>query len=259
MVICMSPIGDQMRKRVAKFPGVVNCCQVDFFHAWPREACEKVAYNFLKEIEFETDDIRRGVGNFMSEIHLSIDKYNLIYKEKFKRQCYTTPKSFLELIEFYLKILGEKREKFGADKDMYTQGYEKMDNIGENVAALNEQIKVRKQEADIIAMETKKLLDKVTVESEKAAIIATSAAETAEKAGIVLAEASAVREEAEAKFAEAEPALEAANKAANNMEVADINEFKAYKACPEKAVDVCIGINWVIMPVGQKSKFGDWK
>jgi len=135
----------------------------------------------------------------------------------------------------------------------------KMDNIGENVAALNEQIRVRKQEADIIAAETKKLLDKVTVESEKASVIAAAAAETAAKAGVILAEANAVKAEAEAKFAEAEPALEAANRAANNLEVGDINEFKAYKACPEKAVDVCIGINWVIMPVGQKSKFGDWK
>lgn len=142
---------------------------------------------------------------------------------------------------------------------MYTQGYVKMDNIKENVEALNEQIKVRKQEADIIAQETQKLLDKVTVESEKAAIIAASAAETAERAGIVLAEANAVKQEAETKFAEAEPALEAANKAANNLEVGDINEFKAYKACPEKAVDVCVGVNWVIMPVGQKSKFADWK
>jgi len=66
MIVCMSPIGDLMRKRTAKFPGIVNCCSVDFFHAWPKEACEKVAYNFLKEIEFETDEIRRGVGNFMS-------------------------------------------------------------------------------------------------------------------------------------------------------------------------------------------------
>jgi len=134
-----------------------------------------------------------------------------------------------------------------------------MDNIKENVEALNEQIKVRKQEADIIAQETQKLLDKVTVESEKAAIIAASAAETAERAGLVLAEANAVKQEAETKFAEAEPALEAANKAANNLEVGDINEFKAYKACPEKAVDVCVGVNWVIMPVGQKSKFADWE
>ena len=71
MIVCMSPIGDVMRKRTAKFPGIVNCCSVKFFHAWPREACKKVAYNFLKEIEFENDDISRGVSNFMSEIRSS--------------------------------------------------------------------------------------------------------------------------------------------------------------------------------------------
>jgi len=43
MIVCMSPIGDMMRRRASKFPGIVNCCSVDFFHAWPREACEKVA------------------------------------------------------------------------------------------------------------------------------------------------------------------------------------------------------------------------
>lgn len=135
----------------------------------------------------------------------------------------------------------------------------KMDATNEKVEALNEQIKVSKAEADIIAADTKKLLDKVTVESEKAAVIAAAAAETAEKCGVILEEATAVRIEAEKKFAEAEPALQAANDAANKLEVGDINEFKAYKACPEKAVDVCVGVNWVIMPVGQKSKFQDWK
>ena len=71
MIVCMSPIGDVMCKRTAKLLSIVNCCSVDFFHAWPKEACEKVAYNFLKKIEFENDDIRRGVGNFMSEIRSS--------------------------------------------------------------------------------------------------------------------------------------------------------------------------------------------
>ena len=102
-----------------------------------------------------------------------------------------------------------------------------MDNIKENVEALNEQIKVRKQEADIIAAETKKLLDKVNEESAKAAVIAQAAFETAERAKVVLDEANAVKKEAEEKFAEAEPALAAANAAANNLEVGDINEFKA--------------------------------
>jgi len=103
----------------------------------------------------------------------------------------------------------------------------KMDNIGENVAALNEQIKEKKINADIIAQDTKKLLEKCTIGSEKAAKIASEAAKTAESAGIVLKEANEIKIEAELKFAEAEPALAAADKAANDLAVADINEFKA--------------------------------
>lgn len=78
MILCMSPVGDLLRKRASKFPGILNCCGVDFFHSWPREACEKVAYNFLKEVEFETDDLRKEIGNYMSDMHISIDKYNKI-------------------------------------------------------------------------------------------------------------------------------------------------------------------------------------
>jgi len=54
------------------------------------------------------------------------------------------------------------------------------------------------------------------------------------------------------------PGLEAANKAANNLELGDINEFKAYKKPPQKVKDVCICVNWIIMPLEQKAKFGDW-
>jgi len=103
----------------------------------------------------------------------------------------------------------------------------KMDNIGENVAALNESIKVKKQDADILAQETTKKLKNCTIESEKAAIVASQCFEIAERAGIVLKEANEIKMEAEVKFAEAEPALAAADKAANDLAVADINEFKA--------------------------------
>jgi dynein heavy chain len=78
MILCMSPVGDQLRKRANKFPGIVNCCSVNFFHAWPREACEKVAFSLLGNVEFESQELMREVGNFMSEIHVSIDKYNKI-------------------------------------------------------------------------------------------------------------------------------------------------------------------------------------
>jgi dynein heavy chain len=46
----------------------------------------------------------------MAEVHLSIDYANQKYLQLERRYNYTTPKSFLELIEYYKKLLGEKRE-----------------------------------------------------------------------------------------------------------------------------------------------------
>ena len=47
----------------------------------------------------------------MSNFHISIDEAANIrlFLKLERRHNYTTPKSYLELIEFYKKILGEKR------------------------------------------------------------------------------------------------------------------------------------------------------
>jgi dynein heavy chain len=43
IIMCMSPIGTLLRRRASKFPGIINCANIDFFHNWPLEACQKVS------------------------------------------------------------------------------------------------------------------------------------------------------------------------------------------------------------------------
>lgn len=50
----------------------------------------------------------------MAEVHISIDDANMRYLKLERRYNYTTPKSFLELIDLYKKLLLEKRD--GIDK-----------------------------------------------------------------------------------------------------------------------------------------------
>lgn len=61
MILCMSPIGALLRKRAAKFPGIINCCASDFFHAWPQEACVKVSKNLLSDVEFSSEKIENSI------------------------------------------------------------------------------------------------------------------------------------------------------------------------------------------------------
>ena len=57
IVLSFSPIGDAFRNRLRMFPSLINCCTIDWFTAWPEDALEMVAQQFLKEVELE-DQIR---------------------------------------------------------------------------------------------------------------------------------------------------------------------------------------------------------
>lgn len=51
----MSPIGDAFRNRLRMFPSLINCCTIDWFHAWPDDALEMVAYKFLEDVELDNE------------------------------------------------------------------------------------------------------------------------------------------------------------------------------------------------------------
>ena len=42
--LAFSPIGDLFRNRIRKFPSMINCCNIDWFQAWPEDALEKVCW-----------------------------------------------------------------------------------------------------------------------------------------------------------------------------------------------------------------------
>ena len=55
----MSPIGDAFRTRLRKFPSLVNCCTIDWFTAWPKDALLTVADDASAEVDLE-DEVRGG-------------------------------------------------------------------------------------------------------------------------------------------------------------------------------------------------------
>lgn len=35
VILCHSPVGETMRVRSRKFPGIINATSIDWFHSWP--------------------------------------------------------------------------------------------------------------------------------------------------------------------------------------------------------------------------------
>ncbi len=58
IVICMSPVGDSFRSRCRMFPSLVNCCTIDWFTVWPREALLSVALSFFENVDIGDDSIK---------------------------------------------------------------------------------------------------------------------------------------------------------------------------------------------------------
>ena len=57
-ILCFSPVGDAFRTRARKFPGLISCAMIDYFHAWPPEALESVAMRYLKDTPFSSEELR---------------------------------------------------------------------------------------------------------------------------------------------------------------------------------------------------------
>lgn len=49
VVLCFSPVGTTLRVRARKFPAVVSCTSIDWFHEWPYEALVSVSKRFLED------------------------------------------------------------------------------------------------------------------------------------------------------------------------------------------------------------------
>jgi dynein heavy chain len=108
-ILCFSPVGDPFRIRARKFPGLISCAMIDYFHAWPPEALNSVALRYLKETKFASDELRDLVALDMADVHISIKQIAKKYLEVERRYVFTTPKSFLEFKDYYNLLLKEKR------------------------------------------------------------------------------------------------------------------------------------------------------
>ena len=72
MALCFSP-GESLRSRARKFPALVTCTVIDWFHPWPEDALLSVAVKFLAETEMATDEIRAGIEKFMPFSFKTVD------------------------------------------------------------------------------------------------------------------------------------------------------------------------------------------
>ena len=75
------------------------------------------------------------------KIHRSVEITTDLFFGELTRKVYTTPKSYLDLISLYDKVLAEKRDVFHKNKNRLAIGLKKLNDTNAEIAILSENIK----------------------------------------------------------------------------------------------------------------------
>ena len=243
VILCFSPVGEAFRVRARRFPALTSGTSIDRFHPWPRSALVSVASRFLAGLELGGEAASAAVASHMAEVHESVTEASRAFLSRARRHNYVTPKSFLELIDFYKSLLAAKRASSGAQVARLEDGLAKLRQTAADVSELQLDVaramaraeeEVRNTDALVAAMSAQRAV--AQSEREAAAVVACRAQAASDAA-------SAVESDASSALAEAKPALDAAKEAVAGLDKASLTELKNFKSPPkgiEKVTACCL-------------------
>lgn len=135
LVLAMSPIGEEFKRRLRMFPSLVNCCTIDWFLPWPKEALQSVAEYFLNPSKIELDN-REGIIKICVDMQERVSQLTQRYYQELKRYYYVTPTSYLVLIKTFQNLLGTKRKYVNTVIGKYEKGLSQLAHASKQVEIL---------------------------------------------------------------------------------------------------------------------------
>ena len=252
--LCMSPVGDKMRNRCRKFPALTSCTTCDWFFNWPQQALISVAERFLSDIPMESPEVKKATGDHMAFVHESVGVAAEEYRASERREVYTTPKSYLELIALYKDELLKNRSTLQVLKDQLAEGLIKLADAEQQVADMQITLK---EESAFVAVKSKET-DELIIVVGKESIVAT---EEGAKAAIEEAEVAEIAKgvaefqvQANKDLAAAEPAIQKAMAALGGLNKAALGELKGLGSPPAAVLDVTAAVSYMLAPKGANLK-----
>lgn len=125
-----------------------------------------------------------GCVEMFKEIHQSVERKSVSFKDQLNRTNYVTPTSFLELLAAYSTILRSKRKTISFSKNRLVKGLEVLEKAGIEIAKLKDHIDKMAPELEITKKDVAKTMaqlaiDKADADAEKE-IVAKDEAEATE-------------------------------------------------------------------------------
>ncbi|EPY83258.1 dynein heavy chain 11, axonemal [Camelus ferus] len=264
IILCFSPVGHRLRARACKFPALVNCTAVDWFHAWPREALVTVSRRFIDEAKgIECLCLqplnKDAVSLFMAHVHTSVSEMSTRYYQNERRYNYTTPKSFLEQVSLFKSLLKKKQKEVSRKKEHLVNGIQKLKTTASQVGDLKGRLASQEAELQLRNHDAEALITKIRLQTEKVSREKAIADAEEQKVTAIQTEVSQKQRECEADLLKAEPALVAATAALNTLNRVNLTELKVFPNPPNAVTNVTAAVMVLLAPRGRVPKDRSWK
>ncbi|XP_053409478.1 dynein axonemal heavy chain 11 [Nycticebus coucang] len=259
IILCFSPVGHTLRVRARKFPAIVNCTAIDWFHAWPQEALVSVSRRFIEETKGIEPLQKDSISLFMAHVHTTVNEMSARYYQNERRHNYTTPKSFLEQISLFKNLLKKKQHEISQKKEHLVNGIEKLQATAAQVGDLKARLASQEAELQLRNQDTEALISKIGLQTEKVSREKAIADAEERKVTAIQTEVSQKQRECEANLVKAEPALVAATAALNTLNRVNLTELKAFPNPPNAVTNVTAAVMVLLAPRGRVPKDRSWK
>lgn len=232
-VLCFSPTGGNLRRRLKNFPGLLSCA-IDWFHPWPKEALTSLSKNILYPTIQEWSDISSEcVSDVTSRIHSLMSDLFEKYYDDTGRKVHVTPKSYLAFISTVKDIYENKVQMIKDYMQTLCNGLQKMGEAKVQVDRMKDDLQEKHETLSAAKKDITNLIKQIDTSTKEATIERKNVQEIVSKVTKKAEEILNVKMEAECDLEKAKPALESALDALNSISSKDINSLKSLRKPPD--------------------------
>ena len=218
-----------------------------------QKALTSVAKQFLQDEDLHSDEIKSAMCDMCAELHWTVGIFGDKFFNQLRRKTYTTPKSFLDMIELYRTMLKEKREELGTSQKRLSVGVTKLEETNAIVEGLQIELTALQPVLKKKAEEASAMIVVVERDQKEADVVKAKVEKVVEVVSKQAAETKVIADDAQADLDEAMPAFNNALKALDSLSKDDITEIKNFAKPPEM---VQVVMEAVCILLGRET---DWK
>ncbi|XP_054720541.1 dynein axonemal heavy chain 11-like [Uloborus diversus] len=259
VVLCFSPAGSTLRTRSRKFPTLISCTCIDWFHPWPKEALVTVCNKFLEELPILQPELRPSIADFVAYTYRSVNEVSKAYLRKERRRNETTPKSFLQHIKTYTLLLKKRHDFLWGNIRRFENGLQRLVDTSHQVDVLKTHLAEQEVELTQRSADIDILLKTVSEEAEVVSRERNVAAAEEAKVTRIHEEVSKRQKDCEEDLAAAEPALIAAQEALNTLNKSNLTELRSFGSPPVAVRNVTSAVMVLLATDGKIPKDLSWR